>query len=90
MTSGTSPDTRSFYLREDNKERKDKQSDFKTYPPTEFHSLLHLLPGKQQLLRSYRNERKVIAFVRFIEEKGRYFVGIKGIKKALFVRCYTH
>lgn len=35
-----------------NKPLYDKQIDLETYPPTKFHSLLHLFPGKQQLLRS--------------------------------------
>lgn len=55
----------------------DKQLDLETYPPTKFHSLLHLFPGKQQLLRSYRNQRRVTGFLRFTEKEADVFVRIK-------------
>lgn len=67
----------------------DKQLDLETYPPTKFHSLFHLFPGKQQLLRSYRNQRRVTGFLRFTEKEAGIFVRIKA-RKDQFARCYTH
>lgn len=67
----------------------DKQLDLETYPPTKFHSLLHLLPGKQQLLRSYRNERTGTGFLRFTEKGGGGFGRVRGMKRPVCQMLYS-